>query len=74
MAPRRLDRLVAVGVARWMAQGVVQAAVFGALAGFKWLTRAPDFAPTLDRAARGLGKTLWWGPFKIHFYGLRAGA
>ena len=19
--------------------------------------------------ARGLGKTLWWGPFKIHFYG-----
>lgn len=65
------DRL---GVARWMAQGVVQAAVFGALAGFKWLTRAPDFAPTLDRAARGLGKTLWWGPFKIHFYGLRAGA
>lgn len=65
------DRL---GVAGWMAQGLVQAAVFGALAGFKWLIRAPDFAPTLDRAARGLGKTLWWGPFKIHFYGLRAGA
>ena len=65
------DRL---GVARWMAQGVVQAAVFGALAGFKWLIRAPDFAQTLDRAARGLGKTLWWGPFKIHFYGLRARA
>lgn len=65
------DRL---GVAGWMAQGLVQAAVFGALAGFKWLIRAPDFALTLDRAARGLGKTLWWGPFKIHFYGLRAGA
>lgn len=62
------------GVARWMAQGLVQAALFGALAGFKWLVRAPDFAFTLDRAARGLGKTLWWGPFKIHFYGLRAGA
>jgi len=45
-----------------------QAAVFGLIAGFKWLTRAPDFAFTLDRAARGLGKTLWWGPFKIEFY------
>ena len=65
------DRL---GLARWMAQGLVQAAVFGALAGAKWLVRAPDFAFTLDRAARGLGKTLWWGPFKIQFYGLRAGA
>ncbi|PLR27646.1 glycosyltransferase family 2 protein [Caulobacter zeae] len=57
------------GVARWMAVGVVQAALFGAVAGFKWLTRAGDRAEWLDRAARGLGKTLWWGPFKIHFYG-----
>lgn len=63
-----------IGVARWMAQGLVQASVFGALAGLKWLFRSPDFAFTLDRAARGLGKTLWWGPFKIQFYGLRAGA
>lgn len=58
-----------VGVARWMAVGVVQAALFGAVAGFKWLIRAGDRAEWLDRAARGLGKTLWWGPFKIHFYG-----
>ena len=57
------------GVARWMAVGVVQAALFGAVAGFKWLIRAGDRAEWLDRAARGLGKTLWWGPFKIHFYG-----
>ncbi len=63
------DRL---GLCRWMAQGLVQAAVFGALAGIKRLTGAPDFAFTLDRAARGLGKTLWWGPFKLKFYGLRA--
>ncbi|WP_374572141.1 glycosyltransferase family 2 protein [Phenylobacterium sp.] len=62
------DRL---GVAGWMAQGLVQAGVFGALAAFKWMVRAPDFAFTLDRAARGLGKTLWWGPFKIEFYGRR---
>ena len=58
-----------VGVVRWMAVGVVQAALFGVVAGFKWLTRAGDRADWLDRAARGLGKTLWWGPFKIQFYG-----
>ena len=61
-----------VGVARWMAVGVVQAALFGAVAGLKWLTRAGDRAQWLDRAARGLGKTLWWGPFKIQFYGRTA--
>ncbi len=61
-----------VGVARWMAVGVVQGALFGLVAGFKWLTRAGDRADWLDRAARGLGKTLWWGPFKIHFYGRTA--
>jgi len=61
-----------VGVARWMAVGVVQAGLFGAVAGLKWLTRAGDRADWLDRAARGLGKTLWWGPFKIHFYGRTA--
>lgn len=60
------DRL---GVARWMAQGLVQAGVFGLLAAGKYLIRAPDFAFTLDRAARGLGKSFWWGPFKIEFYG-----
>lgn len=63
------DRL---GLAFWMGQGLVQAGVFGLLAGLKWLVRAPDFAFTLDRAARGLGKTLWWGPFKIEFYGRSA--
>lgn len=61
-----------VGVARWMVIGLGQAAVFGVVAGFKWLTRARDRAAWLDRAARGLGKTLWWGPFKIHFYGRTA--
>ncbi|MCC7268254.1 MAG: glycosyltransferase [Caulobacteraceae bacterium] len=61
-----------VGLAGWMAQGVVQAAVFGALAGLQWIVRAPNRAFTLDKAARGLGKTLWWGPFKIEFYGRSA--
>jgi succinoglycan biosynthesis protein ExoM len=63
------DRL---GIARWMAVGLVQAAAFGALALVKRIVGAGDYAFTLDRAARGLGKTLWWGPFKIAFYGLRA--
>lgn len=62
----------AVGVARWMAIGVGQAAVFGAVAGVKWLTRSRDRADWLDKAARGLGKALWWGPFKIQFYGRTA--
>lgn len=61
------DRL---GVAKWMAIGVGQAMVFGAFAALAWITRAPDRAQRLDRAARGLGKTLWFGPFKLSFYGL----
>ena len=61
-----------VGVARWMLIGLGQATVFGALAGLKWLTRSSDRADWLDKAARGLGKALWWGPFKIQFYGRTA--
>lgn len=62
-----------LGVAGWMAQGLVQAGVFGALAILKWALRAPDFAFTADKAVRGLGKTLWFGPFKIEFYGRSTG-
>lgn len=62
-----------LGVAGWMAQGAVQAAVFGALAAIKWALRAPDLAFTADKAVRGLGKTLWFGPFKIEFYGRGSG-
>jgi glycosyltransferase involved in cell wall biosynthesis len=58
--------------ARWMAIGAAQAAAFGVVAGFKWLIRAPDRAFALDRTARGLGKLLWWGPFRIFFYGRTA--
>jgi glycosyltransferase involved in cell wall biosynthesis len=63
------DRL---GVAGWMIQGIAQAGIFGLLALLQWLIRAPRRAFALDRAARGLGKTLWWSPFKIDFYGLAA--
>jgi glycosyltransferase involved in cell wall biosynthesis len=60
------DRL---GVARWMAIGLGQAVVYGLAALGQWIVRAPDRAFSLDKAARGLGKTLWWGPFRVAFYG-----
>jgi glycosyltransferase involved in cell wall biosynthesis len=60
------------GVAKWMAVGLVQGCLYGAVAVGKWLIRAPDRAEALDRAARGFGKTFWGGPFKIAFYGLPA--
>lgn len=55
--------------AAWMAQGLVQAALFSAMAAFAWLTRSPRTAFLIDKAARGLGKTLWFAPFKMKFYG-----
>ena len=58
-----------VGVVKWMAIGVGQAVVYGVVAGLAWISGAPDRAQRLDRAARGLGKTLWFGPFKLGFYG-----
>lgn len=58
-----------VGVVKWMAIGVGQSVVYGAVATVAWITGAPDRAQRLDRAARGLGKTLWFGPFKLSFYG-----
>ena len=60
------------GVAYWMAVGAGQALVFGVMAALKWLSRAPDSAFAMDRAARGLGKLLWFPPFKRKFYGLPA--
>ena len=60
------------GAARWMAVGLGQTLVFGAEAMVKWLARRPDRAFALDRAARGLGKVLWFPPFKPRFYGLPA--
>jgi glycosyltransferase involved in cell wall biosynthesis len=55
-----------------MSTGLGQAVVFLALAG---LTRlfAPDRSPFwLLRAAKGLGKLLWWSAFHLQFYGLAA--
>ncbi|MDO8297261.1 MAG: glycosyltransferase family 2 protein [Caulobacter sp.] len=60
------------GIARWMLIGLGQTAIYGLVAAAKWAVRAPDRAQALDRAARGLGKVLWFGPFKINFYGRSA--
>ena len=65
-------RLCTVPMARWMLIGLAQATVFGLVAAVKWAVRAPDRAQALDRVARGLGKTFWFGPFKINFYGRSA--
>ncbi|HKT53220.1 MAG TPA: glycosyltransferase family 2 protein [Caulobacteraceae bacterium] len=65
------DRL---GVARWMAMGVAQAAAYALIAAAQRAVRSERFVFSLDRAARGLGKTLWWKPFKIRFYGKRSSA
>lgn len=60
------------GVAKWMLVGLAQTALFGPVALAKWALRRPDRAQALDRAARGLGKTFWWGPFRLNFYGRTA--
>jgi succinoglycan biosynthesis protein ExoM len=56
----------------WMVQGAVQAPVFALVAGAKALMGRADWVYALDRAARGLGKLLWFPPFKIRFYGAAA--
>lgn len=57
------------GVIGWMGVGVVQTVIHGVPGVVKYLIGAPGAADSLDRAARGLGKTFWGGPMKIAFYG-----
>lgn len=58
--------------AGWMLRGLAQAAAFGPLGLVLLAAGRESAADTLDRAARGLGKTFWWGPFRQRFYGLPA--
>ena len=60
------------GVIGWMGVGVVQTVIHGVPGVVKYLIGAPGAADSLDRAARGLGKTFWGGPMKIAFYGPNA--
>ncbi len=61
------------GVAGWMLVGLMQAAIVGPAALMQWALRRPNRADAFDRLSRALGKTFWWKPFKIQFYGLNAG-
>lgn len=56
----------------WMAFGALQAALYGGRALIDLISGSPDLAFTLDRIAQGLGKILWFPPFKIGFYGQAA--
>lgn len=58
-----------VTCAAWMAQGVAQMLVFGPWGGVLLALGSGAAAARLDKAARGLGKLLWFPPFKIGFYG-----
>ncbi len=56
----------------WMAVGAAQTAVHGAAAVLHALRRSSRLATSLDRTARGVGKVVWFPPFKIGFYGRAA--
>lgn len=63
------DRAFA-SLVRHMATGFAQAAIFGAIAFGAWAARSESRLQFADRAARGLGKVLWFRPQK--FYGAAA--
>ena len=60
------------GIIFWSCIGLGQAAIYGGVSAIMWILRRPDRAFWLDRAAQGLGKTFWFGPFEQKFYGSRA--
>ncbi len=59
------------GVARWMAIGAAQAAVWGAASAALTVIASPRRAEMYDRTARGVGKLFWMKGFEPHFYGAR---
>lgn len=59
------------GVARWMAIGAAQTAVWGAASAALTLIASPKRAEMYDRTARGVGKLFWMKGFEPHFYGAR---
>jgi len=56
-------------VAKWMAVGAAQAAVYGPLAAIQWVMGAESCWDTLDRMVRGLGKLFWTERFEPKVYG-----
>ena len=61
-----------VGVAKWMLVGVAQTVLYIPPALWKWALRRPDRARALALVFGALGKTFWWGPFRLNFYGRSA--
>lgn len=59
------------GVARWMAIGAAQTAVWGAASAALTLIASPKRAEMYDRTARGVGKLFWMKGFEPQFYGAR---
>lgn len=53
----------------WMLQGLIQGALFCLLGAIALIINSPKSAKLLDKGARGIGKFLWFEPFKFHFYG-----
>lgn len=58
-------------VVRWMLIGAGQAVVWGLAALALTVVNSPQRAGMLDRAARGLGKVLWFKGLEPQFYGVR---
>ena len=58
-------------VARWMAIGAAQTAVWGVTAAALTVIASPKRAEMYDRTARGVGKLFWMKGFEPHFYGAR---
>lgn len=59
------------GVARWMAIGAAQTAVWGAASAALTVIASPRRAEMYDRTARGIGKLFWMKGFEPRFYGAR---
>lgn len=60
-----------LAIARWMLIGAGQAVVWGLSALVLTLAGDPRRADMMDRAARGLGKVLWFKGLEPQFYGAR---
>ena len=56
-------------VVYWMLVGAGQATVYGLITAALYLTGKPGWVTMADKSIRGLGKLLWFPPFRIKLYG-----
>jgi succinoglycan biosynthesis protein ExoM len=59
-------------VAYSMARGTLQAIIMAPITLILWAIRHEKRAWAFDKMMRGLGKVLWFGPFRVAFYGAAA--